>query len=77
MHGGARDKKCRLIASGVDLSSLAIMCDKSHTHKPWGLMTDKSGFATAEERQYPALFCARLAALIKDQLQPPQSVENQ
>eukprot|EP00973_Karenia_brevis_P064985 9024261-Karenia_brevis.AAC.1 len=63
MHGGDRDKRCTLLCQGVDLTSLALMCDKSHSHKPWGLIGDGMGFATAEERQYPLLFCARLAAL--------------
>eukprot|EP00973_Karenia_brevis_P075744 10525023-Karenia_brevis.AAC.1 len=46
------------------------MCDKSHQHKRWGFSKKEGGFATAEERQYPELFCARLAKLVKQQLAP-------
>eukprot|EP00973_Karenia_brevis_P056311 7832231-Karenia_brevis.AAC.1 len=52
---------------------MAVMCDKNHPHKPWGLVADSKGFATAAERQYPSLFCSRMARLIKDQLDPFKS----
>eukprot|EP00973_Karenia_brevis_P033630 4637100-Karenia_brevis.AAC.1 len=52
------------------------MCDKSHDHKPWGLMGSSVGFATAEERQYPDLFCARMASLVKSQFAPSAPVGN-
>eukprot|EP00973_Karenia_brevis_P080766 11205237-Karenia_brevis.AAC.1 len=76
MHGGGRDKKCTLWCHGIDLSSLAVMCDHSHYHKPWGLDDSHEGFASTEERQYPDLFCARLAALVKAQLAPPANPEH-
>eukprot|EP00973_Karenia_brevis_P076755 10661543-Karenia_brevis.AAC.1 len=70
MHGGQRDKRCRLWCSGLDLNSLAVMCDGSHSHLPWGLAHESSKelFATAEERKYPLLFCQRLARLVSEQL---------
>eukprot|EP00973_Karenia_brevis_P068357 9508448-Karenia_brevis.AAC.1 len=36
MHGGARDKKCKLWHALIDLSSLELWCDKRHVHLPWG-----------------------------------------
>ena len=64
MHGGQRDKKTSLLYGGkVNLSCMAIMCDGSHSHLPWGLAKDETGlFATAQERNYPELFCKRIAA---------------
>ena len=44
------------------MKSVAIMCDKGYQHLPWGLTKDGSGlFATAQERNYPELFCTRVA----------------
>ena len=38
MHGGDRDKKTSLLHGGsVSLKELSVVCDKSHTHKAWGL----------------------------------------
>ena len=62
MHGGERDKKSRLaFGGGIDLSPMAVMCDRSHEHKPWGFLRVTRLFATAEERNYPKLFCKRIA----------------
>ena len=65
MHGGERDKKTTLLYFGkIDLSSLNIMCDKSHTHKEWGRVKESNSiWATDEERNYPWLFCQRIAEL--------------
>eukprot|EP00973_Karenia_brevis_P045479 6299218-Karenia_brevis.AAC.1 len=72
MHGGTRDKACKLWYWGVDLSPLRTFCDKSHAHKPWGLLRSTEGnvFATAEERRYPHLFCSRLAKMVAKELGP-------
>eukprot|EP00973_Karenia_brevis_P071233 9897747-Karenia_brevis.AAC.1 len=72
MHGGQRPKRCKLWYFGLDLTSLEVYCDKSHTHLPWGLADGSSEemFATGEERRYPILFCKRLAALVMKQLAP-------
>jgi hypothetical protein len=64
MHGGKRNKRTTLAYAGkVDLSSMGLTCDGSHEHAPWGTTRDDSGtFATAEERNYPAEFCKKVAA---------------
>ena len=68
MQGGRRDKKTTLWhSSRLDLSSLAILCDKSHSHAPWG-RNELGVFATAAERNYPTLLCERWAAAIKESL---------
>eukprot|EP00973_Karenia_brevis_P019707 2702487-Karenia_brevis.AAC.1 len=72
MHGGRRPKKCSLWVHGIDLSSLAVWCDRQHDHLPWGLAArgSKELFATGEERRYPFLFCQRLARMVGEQLAP-------
>ena len=67
MHGGDRPKKTTLLNAGIDLSSLELMCDNSHSHKPWGFTKVEGVFATAEERRYPRLLCQRLATLFQKQ----------
>ena len=64
MHGGKRDKWTSLLHGGpINLVGLSKVCDGNHTHAPWGLLrTANGGFATAEERNYPRLFCKRIAA---------------
>ena len=77
MHGGRRDKRTDLLAgSKVDFSSLAIMCDGSHEHLPWTYNRNEHGFATAKERNYPRLFCQRIATLMAKHVgvDPPSRV---
>ena len=66
MHGGERPKATTFwVSSELDFSSLALKCDNSHAHKPWGL-TQEPGyiFATAAERNYPHLLCQRIAKIV-------------
>ena len=61
MHGGTRDKRTMLwVASSLDLSALVARCDGKCKHSPWGISSGR-GFATAQERNYPALLCSRWA----------------
>ncbi|CAE7225523.1 unnamed protein product, partial [Symbiodinium sp. CCMP2456] len=64
MFGGKRKKRTRL-ASSFDLSSMARSCDGRHEHLPWSIteVNNKLSFATAEEAQYPSLFCQTFANL--------------
>ena len=63
MQGGNRDKWTSLLHGGeVNLVGMSKVCDGKHTHAPWGILrTAGGGFATAEERNYPKLFCRRIA----------------
>eukprot|EP00972_Heterocapsa_arctica_P044109 6511319-Heterocapsa_arctica.AAC.1 len=63
MHGGDRDKLTTFRVNFDEASALAVRCDGSHTHKPWGVVRDQSRwkFATAEETAYPHLLCRRFA----------------
>ena len=46
----------------MNLMNLSLLCDGKHTHAQWGaLKKPGGGFATAEERNYPKLFCNRIA----------------
>ena len=66
MHGGSRDKRSKMeVCAIVDFSPLALECDKQHEHKPWR-RTQEAGLcvATADERNYAELLCARMAKQI-------------
>ena len=76
MHGGQRPKKTTLLYGGlIDLSPLAATCDHSpDEHLPWGLTRENGlAFATAAERNYPQLFCRRVAkrAALAANVKPP------
>ena len=83
MHGGDRDKRTTLMYSGkVNLQTVSILCDKNHKHKPWGIKRAPGAcFATAEERNYPVLFCKKIARLAATYLLPlrkkPSSLEQE
>lgn len=63
MHGGGRPKKTSFLYGGkIDLSTLSLKCDGSHSHLPWGLTRENGlAFATAAERNYPQLLGRRIA----------------
>ena len=61
MHGGDRDKHQMLWTSLPELQALAVTCDRSHPHRPWG-QTASGSFVTASETEYPHVFCSRFAA---------------
>ena len=66
MHGGLRAKSTMLLSTAGVFESLALRCDHSHSHLPWGL-TQTNGawtFDTAAEAAYPSLLCVRLAACV-------------
>ena len=63
MHGGSRAKSTKLLVSSTKFAALGVMCDQSHKHEPWTIVSgfDKWIFSTAAEAQYPTLFCDRYA----------------
>ena len=61
MHGGARAKHQELWTSLPELSALARQCDNSHPHRPWGILPS-GDFSTADEAEYPEVFCTRYAS---------------
>ena len=68
-HGGDRDKLTSLWVTENWLDELAILCDKSHDHKPWSasIQADSLRFATSEEAAYPWLLCERVIHCIQAQ----------
>ena len=66
MFGGDRDKWTSIFfAPRGMLTSLSRVCDRSHSHAPWGRLKN-GGFATALETVYPEELCDALAkAVIK------------
>jgi hypothetical protein len=67
MRGGFRDKWSRFYTNMSSMSTLALSCDGSHTHKPWSIQkTSEKGwaFSTADEAAYPHTLCDRVAAVV-------------
>ena len=55
MFGSRRKKATKLLANFHQISKLAVLCDGSHTHEPWG--RSKGQWATATEVEYPMGLC--------------------
>ena len=66
MFGSKRKKATKLLANFHQISKLAVLCDGSHTHDPWGRSHGK--WATATEVEYPMGLCRAWAALFVDVL---------
>ena len=66
MYGSDRDKWSTWLCTQHVLSSLCVVCDKSHSHKPWSVTKTVSGWAfdTALEAEYPVKLCQQVAQLI-------------
>ena len=58
MFGGARAKPLRFLCPKGLFSSLAVACDKSHSHKPW--LKIRSRAEVAEDASYPAELCIKM-----------------
>ena len=54
----------------MSLESLRVSCDGKHKHLPWSVSS--SGFATAQERNYPTILCKRYAKTAKRFLLPKE-----
>jgi hypothetical protein len=64
MHGGTRDKWTRLRCSPSHAyQSLALVCDRSHTHEQWG-PSGRGKFFTADEAAFPDVLCSRIANIV-------------
>lgn len=61
MHGGRRKKYTCLVTNAAVFNQLSRECDGKHDHLPWDSADGR--FLTAEESQYPALLCNRIARL--------------
>ena len=82
MFGGARLKHQRLRGSFPELQSMAKLCDGNHEHLPY--TRDEGGWSTAQEAEYPIIFCVKLvecaaAALVRQgySFAEPKFVDNQ
>jgi hypothetical protein len=55
MHGSRRDKRSKFLTNVEGLLQLALKCDGSHEHLPWGFEMTSHGrrWATAGEAEYP------------------------
>ncbi len=69
MMGGDRDKRTKWWSSQNYFGAFNIMCDGSHSLKPWTpTITDHQGllFPTKEEAAYPQLLCDRVAHTVEE-----------
>ena len=66
MYGSERDKWTTLLCTPDVFSSLSIVCDRNHIHKPWAVTRTASGwtFDTAIESEYPKLLCERMSQIV-------------
>eukprot|EP00435_Cladocopium_sp_Y103_P061364 s1087_g23.t1 len=67
MFGSSRRKYTLLVHNVPALQELAVECDNSHEHEPWGATSH--GWATALETAYPWELCRAIGAKIALQLQ--------
>lgn len=67
-HSGDRDKSTSLWVNENWLDSLAILCDKRHSHKPWTTKLVGGGIkiATVEEAAYSILLCERIVHCFRE-----------
>eukprot|EP00435_Cladocopium_sp_Y103_P008239 s5288_g2.t1 len=77
MHGGAYPKATKLKASPQVFDILAIRCDQSHSHAPWGVrkLHGTWKFDTADEAIYPKLLVQRMVDCVIQRL-PPTFLQN-
>ena len=80
MHGADRDKRTTLLCSDDTFVPMRKKCDRSRSHKPWGVDVHSATlFRTAEECEYPARMCQSMASLAARRLRcpTPQTAEGQ
>ena len=66
MRGGQRDKWSCFYVNHMLFQELALTCDRSHDHLPWGVAQegDKWVFSTAQEAEYPELLRQRISSIV-------------
>jgi len=72
MHGSLRNKSTTILGTPGVFNSLAVRCNRSHSHEPWSakkLEDHRWIFDTAAEAEYPAVLARRLAACILQKLE--------
>ena len=75
MHGGLRDKETGWWSFNPRrprenlFESLALKCDKSHTHASWKpyMLNGALQFPTAQEASYPVILCDRVAHILLEE----------
>ena len=65
MFGSDRNKKTRLVTNKREFLELAITCDGSHEHRPWGRVWERGTWkwATKLECEYPKQLCDAIAGV--------------
>ena len=65
-HGGVRDKLTSFATNVSWFDSLALLCDKQHTHAPWTptVVAGKVHYPTHTEAAYPEILCQRIVSIV-------------
>ena len=65
-HGGVRDKLTSFATNVSWFDSLALLCDKQHTHAPWTptVVAGKVHYPTHTEAAYPEVLCQRIVSIV-------------
>ena len=65
-HGGVRDKLTSFATNVSWFDSLALLCDKQHSHAPWTptVVAGKVHYPTHTEAAYPEVLCQRIVSLV-------------
>ena len=69
-HGGVRDKLTSLATNVSWFDSLALLCDKQHTHAPWTpkVVAGRVHYPTHTEAAYPEILCQRIVSIVVDKV---------
>ena len=67
MFGSERLKRTSFLTNVPELKAMAVCCNGSHNHKPWGMVGPQGSqqFATSEEAAYPKPLCEAFAECLK------------
>ena len=78
-HGGVRDKLTSFATNVSWFDSLALLCDKQHTHAPWTptVVAGKVHYPTHTEAAYPEILCQRIVSIVLDKVLELGAIETE
>ena len=78
-HGGVRDKLTSFATNVSWFDSLALLCDKQHTHAPWTptVVAGKVHYPTHTEAAYPEVLCQRIVSVVLEKVLQLGAIETE
>jgi hypothetical protein len=78
-HGGVRDKLTGFATNVSWFDSLALLCDKQHTHAPWTptVVAGKVHYPTHTEAAYPEVLCQRIVSVVLEKVLQLGAIETE